>query len=564
LVGIAVVLVALSVALTLALRRQSGVVVLPFDVASGLNLSGTALADVLVARLQYVSEMHAQEPPPAIQTVNVSTEQLTLPVIVPSQEDLTAAFADLGKISAGVVELSLGNFLVALKLLRRDPRAVIIRGGAQGDPAKVELVVRLETRGAARAFVAGPGDAVIHVAELVDDLVYQVLADGRLFPKPSAPSWRGLKYFTEALDGYIQFTRTGAVEDLRAALQSCELAMRAAKGYRKVFAVAYNVGIAYLNEGDTDNALLAFSTAHESNPKDAGALVGLGSVHHRLGDYGLAIDLHQQALTLATDTQGGVAALAGLGNAWSDRGDLERGVEYFRKAADLASSAGDPLSQAQNLSRLARRYADQGDAAEGVRQGLAAVDLLPPATDPYTRGQLLENLAAVLGDDGRYEEAQRVAKQALVAATEVPSMFLRAKVSLTFARVLLFVGDFEQASVTAEAASIQHSGFRHTAVAFRGVAALRLGKLTDAEGLFAEAIKEADRMIDKDPRNFGAYYAKALAMDGLASTGRGLGRNPDRATELAADAASVRRRATEINPNPGVVARQQRLVATLG
>jgi hypothetical protein len=288
--------------------------------------------------------------------------------------------------------------------------------------------------------------------------------------------------------------------------------------------------------------------------------------HHRLGQYRLAIEHYDQALALAAKNQMQLraSALAGLGNAWSDCGDIPRGIQYFTDAVEISTEAHDYLTQAQNLSRLARRYADRGEFDTAVDQARKAVNLLKPTDDAYTRSQLLENLAAVLGDDRQHEEAQKVARLAIDTAALVPSLYLGSKANLTYARILLFVAKLEDALAASEAAALVQSGFRHTAVAFRGVAASRLNRMAQADEFFTEAIEEANSMIESDPRNFGALYAKALSLDGLALLAKRRNGPASEVERLRADAAAIRRNAATINPGPGVSERQARLVEALG
>ena len=330
--------------------------------------------------------------------------------------------------------------------------------------------------------------------------------------------------------------------------------------------VTYNIGLAYLNENDTENALSAFRAARESDPADPAALIGLGATCHRMGNYAASIDLFNQALAIAPaeNVWAQASAFAGCGKrlVGSRRpGTGRKQLPTGRKP--LRFSPADPLGEAHNLSRLARRYSDKGQVTEAVRLARAAVKVLPQRSDSYTRGQVLGHLAAVLADAQQYDEAQKVAHQALAAAADVPSAYLRAMASLTLSRTQLLMGRFKEATEAAEAAAIERTGFRHTALAFLGLAMMRLQQFDLARQMFTEAIQEADAMIAKEERNFGALYAKALALDGLASLVPTRWASKRRTAMLATEAASVRQRANQINPNAGVIARQTRIVQLL-
>jgi hypothetical protein len=114
----------------------------------------------------------------------------------------------------------------------------------------LELIVRVESESKVAAFISERGETESATIDLVDNVIYQIILDGALTRKPDARTWRGLKHFTDALDRFSAYYRSGDVADLHAARQSCESATRTERCYRKVFTVAYNIGIAYLIEGD--------------------------------------------------------------------------------------------------------------------------------------------------------------------------------------------------------------------------------------------------------------------------------------------------------------------------
>jgi len=566
--GLLAVLAAITALLVWVLRADKGLTVLAFEIPPGVDLVGAGIADLLVAGLLRISAIHTSLTSRAIQRtavwsalepVALRTELINLPQIDPAHEELNEALVDLGNISVNGSEISVGRLLLAVKLLRRSPKAIVVRGSMQKEGGGLSLTARVETRRTARSYRAVAETVPTGgLAALADDLAYQVIADHLVSPTVSSRTWAGFKLFTEALDAYGRYTHSGDVSHLGRALDNCEAALRVERNYGMVFPVAYNVGVAHLSQGDVEGALRSFEAARTSDMKAAPPLIGLGMTYHRMGRYGQAIDALDQALVLVP--QGSLAvrasALGALGNAHSDRGDMERAIDLFHQAVALSTQAGDPTGAAQNLSRLARRHADLGELSSAVAEAQEAVDRADRAADAFTRGVLLDNLAAVLVDSGDYVRAQTVSQRSLEAAAEAASAFLRGRANLTMARAMLLGGRADVAAAAAEAATApEQTEFRHTALAFAGVAALRLGRADRAAVHFREAIQEADAKLDQDDRNFGAMYAKALALDGLAR----LRRRGRRAHHR--QAAALRRRAGEINPSPGVLARQDRLAS---
>lgn len=548
-----------------ALRRERGTTVSPFEVSPELGLIGSALAGTLVADLQRIAAVHAVKVDPVQETGRLgglSTERIALPSMQPAQEELETLVKSLGTISVGALELSLGGLLLSLKLLRRDPDALVLSGSAQRDGDRIQVVTRVESGRGARAFATTRTAG--EVAAALDELAYRIVAEAQIVDPPvRTASWQSLRAFTDALTAYITFSARGRIEDLDAALASCEAALGADRQYTNISTVAYNVGIAYLHVNDCDKALRSFELARESNPSDAAPLIGLGMTYHRLGRYDRAIERFDQALALAPadDLRSRAAAAGGKGSALADQGNVLGAIECFTLAAQLSERAGDPLGQAHNLSRLAMRHSDRGETAEavaGARQAAEAAARLPD-TDPAAKALLLDNVAGVLVDAREHVEAQARASEALRCAAEVPGPVMRAKIQLTLARSYLDAGDLDKAYVAALAAA-EPAGtvFRHSALAIVGVVALRKGEVEAAAAAFREVIAVADAMLENEPRNYGALYAKALALDGRARLATGA-----QAQELRAEAAQTRHRAKLANPATGVATRQQRFVDAL-
>jgi tetratricopeptide (TPR) repeat protein len=116
----------------------------------------------------------------------------------------------------------------------------------------------------------------------------------------------------------------------------------------------YYLAHLYRSEGNTDQALAAFTRVLELHPDDAAALIWMGRMHLDEGDAEGAEHLFDRARAVAPRT---VAVLAGLGQAALARKDYARAATLLEEALALDSSS------ASIHSPLATAYRGLGDTA---------------------------------------------------------------------------------------------------------------------------------------------------------------------------------------------------------
>ena len=99
----------------------------------------------------------------------------------------------------------------------------------------------------------------------------------------------------------------------------------------------YNLGIAYSELGEYQNAVMRLKRCVDIDPRHANAFVGLGVAYQRLQQSQFAIANLQQALALAPDNG---YALRNLGSVMASGGDYAGAVPYLRSAC--AALPADP------------------------------------------------------------------------------------------------------------------------------------------------------------------------------------------------------------------------------
>jgi len=171
---------------------------------------------------------------------------------------------------------------------------------------------------------------------LIRDLSFKIAFDLALADPNkgvSAKTWRGFMHFTEALEAYYNYTRTGITRDLKRAKRSCIKAVYSEKEYSKAIEMLGALGFVYAKKKDhleaqkifkvvskfkedlgsfglgyvfalqkmNEEALAAFEKAIELNPQYYKAwynkgvmLVNLNRYEHALAAFEKAIELNPQ------------------------------------------------------------------------------------------------------------------------------------------------------------------------------------------------------------------------------------------------------------------------------
>ena len=204
------------------------------------------------------------------------------------------------------------------------------------------------------------------------------------------------------------FANAEALEHLRAAL---------ALGHPERAALHAAIGDLLTLGGDYGGALGAYETAASDAPPGelAGIEQRLGQVHHRRGDWALAI-AHLGAAREQADADHVAARAeicADLALAVSASGDPARAATLAGEARALAERANDPraLGQAHNLLGMLATTAGAVDAAiEHLDRSLALAEAVD---DPAGRVAALNNLALAHRSRGALDDAASLTARAL-------------------------------------------------------------------------------------------------------------------------------------------------------
>lgn len=419
-------LFALSWILFRWMSKRSGTVILAFENATGLEkYDGRAISDSLVAELHRIRQIHERK------YEGIQSETLSPIVLVPNAESLDGDLREVGTVGVGETKISVGSLLMSLKRLFPfgDPGSVIT-GSVQKYGLMVRLVARMEHHEITAWEVTRKLDHDEQLPDLVRDLAYQVARD--LSPNISARTAAGFKHFSEALEGYHSFKQTGLDLELERARFHSLAASKAEQGYKTLFRLIYNLGVAYFDKSDYAKSEELFRTANELTP-DKDALNSQGASLSRMGRIEEADRAYQQSILLDSTYALSYSNLAGnligspgreqdamnaamkaveldpklshahsvLGGLYTDKEDYEKAEAAYQESLKL-----DP-SFVNSHSGLGDLYFNQSRYADAISEFNRTIELAPSLSNANSG---LGNAYVMLGN---YEKAVKFYERAI-------------------------------------------------------------------------------------------------------------------------------------------------------
>jgi tetratricopeptide (TPR) repeat protein len=309
---------------------------------------------------------------------------------------------------------------------------------------------------------------------------------------------------------------------------------------------------------------------HGDRAGEAGALVSLGDLDQRTGQYEPAIDHFESALAIARDLSdvdiegralfhlgficllsgryergaeynrqalscwraagnrfGEVRALGNLGCAYQLTGQLDRAAENFRQTLTLCRDLDDPEGEARVLDELGAIYRLTGRAEQAAEHHLRALALLREVGDREGEACALDNLGLVYQETGQLDLAAEHHSKALDISRDIGDRDDEARALNNLGAVCRRAGRYAQAEEHHQAAlrlsrELGDPGGQAKALNGLGEVARASGDLADALRRHADAHQHASKI--------GHRQEQARADDGLGHAHHGLG-NAEQASE---------------------------------
>jgi len=240
-----------------------------------------------------------------------------------------------------------------------------------------------------------------------------------------------LNVYTDGLPQAEPEVRDPFEEGLR--LQQDEQHQAAIAAFENAFAAAEND-----SQRCALHVLIGNSFLHLSRPTEAE------------GRYSEAL----QAAQRANDTKGQGAALGGLGNVYSHRGqpgDLDKAEQHHKKALAIHQQMGDKLDQAQDLGNLGNVYflrGQPGDIDKAEQHHKKALAISRKMRNRLGEAQDLANLGSVYfqrDQPGDLDKAEQHFKKALQISREIGSTLGQATLLGNLGNVYAHRGEADRA-----------------------------------------------------------------------------------------------------------------------
>lgn len=158
-------------------------------------------------------------------------------------------------------------------------------------------------------------------------------------------------------------------ENVNGAIEKYNAALQIEKDYR----IYYQKGVALKKANRLEEAKTAFEEALKLNSNFEGGLNALGGVYFSMGNYSAAIENFEKILnsnasnTVKQKVKKNVSlAYAKLGNDYLASGDVNKGIEFLKKAVDNDNYDAAYLS-------LAKVYSELGKYDESIEAALNAL-----------------------------------------------------------------------------------------------------------------------------------------------------------------------------------------------
>jgi len=162
--------------------------------------------------------------------------------------------------------------------------------------------------------------------------------------------------------------------------------------------VLNNLGNAYNDAGDKEEAIELYNKAIENDPAHIEAYNNLADLYYELDRKEEAVELYKKAIEIEPDD---VEAYNNLGSAYYSMGKAEEAIELYKKAIEIAPD------NAEAYNNLGATYYDMGKLKEAIELYKKAIEKNPYYVGAYS------NLGVIYYGRGNKEEAIALYRKAI-------------------------------------------------------------------------------------------------------------------------------------------------------
>ncbi len=246
----------------------------------------------------------------------------------------------------------------------------------------------------------------------------------------------------------------------------------------------------------------------------------LGYVHSQRRNWDEAIRCYEQGLALAEKTEGArrivPRALADLGGAFRDRGDLKLAEDLLNRSVELAREQHNPLSLALAYNGLGKLALKRREAHAAIVAFEKCLDALPPGEELVRAAQAYNNLGGAYADLPDWTRSEEYFRKSLDIKLKAGDTLGQAFALDGLAKVQASRGDLKTAidNYTRAIALFTEMRDRYTAALVKHKRGKLLRRMNDREGArndFTEAMEEFRAIGNAIEADAAAHDLQALA-----------------------------------------------------
>ncbi len=297
--------------------KEEGIAVRPFEIAGAReDLDGKTLAALLRFDLQRIKEIY--EPGQEISAIQKSSSRtiirrplgdFSLPHLALENDPLEYSISTIGTIGLEGTSFSVGSIFLSMNELFGD-RLSTVTCNLQRCNSTVVIVAILEDHNSPKGGIAAfevektldkaniSGDE--QIPYLINDLAFKIALELRKreaqhkedYPYPQ--TWQAFKYVTQGWDDYNSYIITRGNNSLDRARDMALLAKSSEPGYPGTFDLLSNLGFAYLDGRNFDEAEKIFRNITDFKPFESA--LGLGLIYGSRNNFEKALNEFDEAI----------------------------------------------------------------------------------------------------------------------------------------------------------------------------------------------------------------------------------------------------------------------------
>lgn len=215
-----------------------------------------------------------------------------------------------------------------------------------------------------------------------------------------------------------------------------------------------NIGVTHHHTANYDLAILNYRNAmpfmQELNDSMAMAIISSNTagLYQVINDYKMAKKFCYKALEYSSENDywGRAGIFTNLGKNYKLLGDLNKALEYYKKALSLGKKINDPKILTNNYNNIGDAYIEMGYFRKGVQQIEQGIKIAKENNMKHDFAHMNYLLAVTFSNNGIYKKARSYADKSLSIAQELKIYKLVADVYMAYSNIEYNLGNFKSSA----------------------------------------------------------------------------------------------------------------------